>query len=87
MIADMFFSQDVHDRFHDACEAIGVTPPALKALLSMEEGEAKPMRALASQWRCDAWREWFRQRCASQAVGDAVRSGGSCWRMCSGCRW
>ena len=53
-IADLFFSGDVHERFHDACGAIDVTPPALKALLSLEEGEAKAMRALAGEWRCDA---------------------------------
>ena len=54
IIAGLFFSDVVHTRFHDACQAIGVTPPALKALLSMEPDEAQPMRALATQWRCDA---------------------------------
>jgi len=54
IIAGMFFGDEVHQRFHEACEAIGVTPPALKALMSLQPGEPQPMRVLASAWRCDA---------------------------------
>jgi DNA-binding MarR family transcriptional regulator len=54
LIAELWFSDECHDRFHAACGAEGLTPPQLKALLSMRPGEAKPMRALADRWRCDA---------------------------------
>ena len=54
IMAGLFFGDEVHDRFHDACQTIGISPPALKALLSMEPDEPRPMRALASAWRCDA---------------------------------
>lgn len=54
LITDLWLSDATHDRFHEACAAIEVSPPQLKALQSMEPGEAKPMRALADQWRCDA---------------------------------
>ncbi len=53
-IADLFFGDEGHDRFHDAGDAVELSPPALKALLSLDPGEAKPMRVLAGQWRCDA---------------------------------
>lgn len=42
------------DRFHAACDAIGVGPPALKLLLSMEPGVGTPMRGFADKMRCDA---------------------------------
>ena len=54
IIAGIFLGDEMHDRFHDACQAIGVTPPALKALMSLEPDEPRPMRALATSWRCDA---------------------------------
>jgi DNA-binding MarR family transcriptional regulator len=53
-VADMWLSDDMHDRFHAACEAAGVSPPQLKALLSLEPGRARSMRALADAWKCDA---------------------------------
>src|SRR6266850_7131283 len=53
-IADLWFSDENHDRFHTACEAADVSPPQLKALLSMERGVPQPMRTLAENWRCDA---------------------------------
>lgn len=53
-LAALWFSDELHDSFHAACAAADVSPPMLKALLSMEPGEAKPMRALATSWRCDA---------------------------------
>ncbi|MGQ0616816.1 MAG: MarR family winged helix-turn-helix transcriptional regulator [Acidimicrobiia bacterium] len=53
-LAALWFSDELHDSFHAACAAADVSPPVLKALLSMEPGEAKPMRALATSWRCDA---------------------------------
>ena len=54
IIAGLFLGNEVQDRFHAACAAIGATPPALKALLSLQPGEPQPMRALASSWHCDA---------------------------------
>lgn len=53
-IAELWFGAENHDRFHDACAAADVTPPQLKALLSMTRGQPQPMRALAESWRCDA---------------------------------
>jgi len=51
---EIWFGDPNHQRFHDACEAIDVSPPQLKALLSLEPGEGQPMRHLAANWRCDA---------------------------------
>ena len=53
-MAELWFGDDRHDRFHDACAAADLSPPQLKALLSLEPGEGKSMRALAEGWRCDA---------------------------------
>ena len=53
-VAELWFGDENHDRFHDACAAADVSPPQLKALLSMEPGEPQPMRVLAESWRCDA---------------------------------
>jgi DNA-binding MarR family transcriptional regulator len=53
-VAELWFGDENHDRFHDACEAADVSPPQLKALLSMEPGQAQPMRVLADRWKCDA---------------------------------
>jgi DNA-binding MarR family transcriptional regulator len=53
-VAELWFADENHDRFHDACAAADVTPPQLKALLSMKVGEPQPMRELAERWRCDA---------------------------------
>lgn len=53
LLATLFMGDQNHDRFHDACAAIDVGPPALKLLLSMEAGVANPMRLFAEQLRCD----------------------------------
>jgi DNA-binding MarR family transcriptional regulator len=50
----MWFSDEIHDRFHAACEAARVSPPQLKALLSLQPGEAHSMSSLAEGWKCDA---------------------------------
>lgn len=53
-IRRVFMSDEVHDRFHDACQSIGLPHPgSLKALLSLG-AEPAPMRRLAEQLRCDA---------------------------------
>ena len=54
MLSELWFSDENHQRFHDACAGLGLTPPQLKALQSLRPGEAKGMRTLAEQWRCDA---------------------------------
>src|SRR6516165_6255984 len=53
-MADMWMSDAIHDRFHAACEAADVSPPQLKALLSLQPGQAQSMSALAEGWKCDA---------------------------------
>ncbi len=54
IVGDIFWGEESHTRVHDACEEAGITPPLMKALLTLQPGEAKPMRALAAEWRCDA---------------------------------
>ena len=46
--------QEMQERFHGACDAIGISPPTLKLLLSMEPDVGTPMRAFADKMRCDA---------------------------------
>jgi DNA-binding MarR family transcriptional regulator len=53
-LAELWFSDELHDRFHDACAAIAISPPQFKALLSLEPGKVQAMRDLAEGWRCDA---------------------------------
>lgn len=53
-LSQLFLSDENHERFHHACESVGLSPPALKALLSLNPGEGKSMRMLATKWRCDA---------------------------------
>lgn len=54
LLAEMVFSPESQARFQAACEAANVTPPLLKALLSLDPEGAEPMRALAKGWGCDA---------------------------------
>jgi DNA-binding MarR family transcriptional regulator len=53
-LAEIFMSDENHSRFHAACEAVEVGPPALKLLLGMEPGVGTPMRVFADKLRCDA---------------------------------
>jgi DNA-binding MarR family transcriptional regulator len=53
-VAELFFSGETQDHFHSACDAANVTPPQLKALISLEAGRPQPMGALAAGWKCDA---------------------------------
>jgi DNA-binding MarR family transcriptional regulator len=48
------FSEEVHERLADICESRALTPGLMKAILSFQPDEAKPMRDLSRQWRCDA---------------------------------
>jgi DNA-binding MarR family transcriptional regulator len=54
LIAEMVFSAETQARFASACAAANLTPPLLKALLSLEPDGAEPMRVLAKGWGCDA---------------------------------
>jgi len=51
---ELVFSRQSHDRMHDVCESAGVTPGLMKALISMRPGEARPMKELPGELRCDA---------------------------------
>jgi DNA-binding MarR family transcriptional regulator len=53
-VAELLMSQEVQHRFLAAAEASDLSPPQLKALLSLEPGVSQSMRALAEGWRCDA---------------------------------
>jgi DNA-binding MarR family transcriptional regulator len=53
-MADLWLGDAAHDRFHEACEAIDVSPPQLKALLSLRHDHPLAMRDIAELLRCDA---------------------------------
>jgi DNA-binding MarR family transcriptional regulator len=53
-VAELWFSDETIDRFRSACQAVDLTPPQLKALVSLEPGRTQSMRALAEGWKCDA---------------------------------
>lgn len=54
-ITRTFLSNELHDRFHDACTAIGLPHPgALKLLLQLDAEDPPPMRAVATLMNCDA---------------------------------
>jgi DNA-binding MarR family transcriptional regulator len=53
-LVELFFSSANHERMHEVCERLDISPGLMKALLSIQPGEPKPMKALASEWRCDA---------------------------------
>jgi DNA-binding MarR family transcriptional regulator len=54
-ITRTFMSNELHDRFHDACASIGLPHPgALKLLLMLDTADPPPMRAVASIMNCDA---------------------------------
>ena len=53
-VAELWFSDETLDHFRSACQAVDLTPPQMKALVSMEPGQTQSMRALAEGWKCDA---------------------------------
>jgi DNA-binding MarR family transcriptional regulator len=54
-ITRAFLSDELHDRFHDACTSIGLPHPgALKLLLRLDADAPQPMRDIASLMGCDA---------------------------------
>ena len=48
LIAELLFSDAAVSRFSAACAAADLTPPLLKALVSLEPGAAEPMRVPVS---------------------------------------
>ena len=54
LMAEMMLSHDSMDRLHNVCVAADITPPLLKALMSLGSGRGCPMSVLAKGWRCDA---------------------------------
>jgi DNA-binding MarR family transcriptional regulator len=54
LMAEMMLSNANQDRFHGACAAADVTPPLLKALMSLSPDSTVAMSVLAKGWRCDA---------------------------------
>ncbi len=54
LIAELLFSEEAVSRFGAACSITDLTPPLLKALVSLEPGGTEPMRVLAQGWGCDA---------------------------------
>jgi DNA-binding MarR family transcriptional regulator len=53
-VTQLFFSAENQAKFHGAADELGLQPPALKALISLDPGESVSMRQLAAQWGCDA---------------------------------
>lgn len=51
---ELVFSRQSHDRMHDVCESAGLTPGLMKALISLQPGEPRPMKELSAELRCDA---------------------------------
>jgi DNA-binding MarR family transcriptional regulator len=54
LLYELVFSRQSHDRMHDTCDSVGLTPGLVKALMSMRPGQPRPMKDLAAEWRCDA---------------------------------
>ena len=54
LIAELLFSAEAQARFQAACAAANLSPPLLKALVTLQPDEAEPMRELARGWGCDA---------------------------------
>ena len=55
LITELFMMDEVHDRFHEACAAVGLPHPgSLKALLLLDPDEPPSMRAMAESMHCDA---------------------------------
>lgn len=54
LIAELLFSEEAAARFAAACTAASLSPPQLKALVSLQPGGSEPMSVLAKGWGCDA---------------------------------
>jgi DNA-binding MarR family transcriptional regulator len=49
----LVFEREGQQRFHEACDAVGLAPGGLKALLRLTPDQPVPMRDLAEYFRCD----------------------------------
>ncbi len=49
----LVFEREGQQRFHEACDATGLAPGGLKALLRLSSEQPIPMRDLAEFFRCD----------------------------------
>jgi DNA-binding MarR family transcriptional regulator len=49
----LVFEREGQQRFHEACDAVGLAPGGLKALLRLAPDQPVPMRDLAEYFRCD----------------------------------
>lgn len=71
----MFFSDEVHDRFHQAADEVGLGSGPLKALLGLTADDPPSMRQVAELMRCDA--SW------ATSIADALESAGYAERRAS----
>ena len=54
-VTELFLSAEMRDRFHDACDAVGLPHPgSLKALIHLDETDPPSMRQMAEALHCDA---------------------------------
>jgi DNA-binding MarR family transcriptional regulator len=49
----LVFEREGQQRFHEACDAVGLAPGGLKTLLRLTPDQPVPMRDLAEYFRCD----------------------------------
>jgi len=49
----LVFEGEGQQRFHEACDAIGLTPGVLKTLLVLRSDHPTPMRELSDRFHCD----------------------------------
>jgi len=49
----LVFEREGQERFHEACDATGLTPGVLKTLLQLAPDHPVAMRDLADRFRCD----------------------------------
>ncbi|HEY5025660.1 MAG TPA: MarR family transcriptional regulator [Acidimicrobiales bacterium] len=49
----LVFEREGQQRFHEACDAIGLAPGGMKTLLQLSPDQPVPMRDLAEYFRCD----------------------------------
>ena len=54
LIFGLLLEGHLQGRVGEACEAMGLSPGLLKALVHLRPGEGVPMRDLAGSWGCDA---------------------------------
>src|SRR5690349_7449880 len=53
-MSELFWSNEMQSRFHEASALIDLTPGLMKSLFHLEADQALPMRELADHFGCDA---------------------------------